>query len=106
MDLQEFIKVSLTQIVAGVKDAQEATQAVDGLIVQKAGARRGGALGDLQGIAFDVAVTVSDATQSKAGGGLVVFGVGLGGQRAKDMAHSSVSRIRFTVPVILPGQDI
>jgi len=111
VNLQEFIKNALSQIVAGVADAQ--TEA------KKHGATVGsdevyGNLGeakvitDAQGrpisyIEFDVALAEANATDTKGGIGVFLGSVGLGSQGASHGESSTHSRIKFAVPIVFPG---
>ena len=53
-------------------------------------------------IEFDVAVTVTGGSEKKGGIGVFSGVFGVGGQASSNAASSSVSRIKFSVPVILP----
>jgi hypothetical protein len=53
-------------------------------------------------IEFDVAVTTTEAGETKKGGGIFVGGVGIGAQGTKGMTNSSVSRVKFSISVTLP----
>ena len=59
----------------------------------------------VQEIEFDVAVTVSAQGNIKGGMGLFVSAVGIGYQAQKETGNSTVSRIKFKVPVALPSQE-
>lgn len=108
MDLRKFIAETLTQIIGGISDAQE-----NMLEFQK------GENSDytapyvnpnpvsenhkkLNDIEFDVAVTVSEGNSAEGGGGLSVMGVSIGGKGASEQTNSSVSRIKFSIPVSYP----
>ena len=89
MNLKDFIQQSLTDIIEGVKEAQDNLR--DGTVV--------GMHQDAdQDIAFDVAVT----TVKGASGGakVTVLGSGVGGEASTE--KTAVSRLKFTVPVSLP----
>ena len=59
----------------------------------------------MRNVHFDVAVSTSEGTETKGGIGVVVGPVGsVGSQDQSDVASSSMSRIRFSVPVKLPVQ--
>ena len=111
MELQEFVTESLTQILAGVKAAEERAVEHGGVINPRVrpvgGDKRGIALtatGErpCEIVQFDVAVTVTEGTESKGGIGVVagVFGVGVKGSSA--MESSAVSRLKFSVPIAFP----
>lgn len=111
MELQEFIKTALTQIVAGVSEASELATA------------HGGSVGsmDLYGhvkenkilvnkdsipvsmVEFDIALAEASSKDTKGGIGVYLGAVGLGSQGASHGEASTHSRIKFAVPVILPN---
>lgn len=114
MELQDFISSALQQIIKGVKDAQEKT-AVDGGHVNPVGLR--GLHDQLGGrrynptdfsvteiVDFDIAVTAAEGKSSKESVGVVVLSaIGLGRQNLSETKSNVVSRIRFSVPVMLPA---
>ena len=112
MKLEDFVSASLTQIVNGVKNAQE-HYAETGGSVNSANLRfrkaEGTQLVDsatgqmAQMIEFDVAVSTSEGTGTKGKAGVFVGPVGLGAQGASESTNSSHSRIKFSVPIILPS---
>lgn len=119
MDIQTFVSETLRQIITGIHSAQkEVAQGSTGAKINPRGVT---ALEkDLQGqrqphdidtklplhqVKFDIAVTVSGSTEGKIGGGLLVAGLGIGGQKTNTAESSYVSRINFTVPVVWPNPD-
>jgi len=110
MNLREFVKESLVQIVGGVNDAVNELQE-SGAVVnprRRAGPpsqmHRGSAT-PIQDIEFDVAVTIGSTAETTGGGsfGLQVFSIGAKSSSGTD--SQSVSRIRFSVPLALPARD-
>ena len=111
MNVQEFIKTAITEIVAGVSEARDA--------VKEYGASAGSdkvygyvkdnkVMTDANGrqvtlVEFDIALAQADATDTKGGIGVFLGNVGLGTQGASHGESSSHSRIKFNVPVVLPG---
>ena len=111
MELKDFVAETLRQIIDGVSVAQahgtakgrrvnpqgltfrtdQGMQMFDGKTGQPA-----------QLIEFDVAVSTAEGTQTKGGVGILVGPVGLGSQGRSDAGRSSSSRIKFSVPVLLP----
>ena len=111
MKLNEFVAETLKEIIDGIVEAQkyysakggtvnsanisystvEGTQIVD---------RHSGQLGQM--IEFDVAVTTMEGTETKGGIGVFVGAMGLGSQGKSDASNTSVSRIKFSVPILLP----
>ena len=114
MNLQEFIREMLVQIINGVKDAQEII-GESGAVINPIGlyrvhdqlAGRGFHSGAVtETVEFDVAVTVIEAEGVKKGVGAFVSVVGIGAQKQTETQNSSVSRIKFSVPALLPpGKD-
>jgi len=118
MELSEFVKQSLTQIVQGVKDSQGeirrqggfANPAIFSSASGQASATHFGTVSDGQNVLlvdFDVALTVTDATELGAGGKLSVaslFKAEAGGKNKS--INESTSRIKFKVPLALPVDEI
>jgi len=111
VDLEQFVKEALSEIVSGVNAAQDQVEA-SGARINPAGVGPGaspdGYLGQLSSgeavfaVDFDVAVTVSAGASGEAGAKLQVLGLftpKLGG--AKRTARDSTSRIKFRVPLAL-----
>lgn len=118
MELSEFVKQSLTQIVSGVKASQEEIRSQGGYVNPaifasspgNASTTHFGSVGDGQNVLlvdFDVAVTVTDTIEGGAGGKLSVasfFKVEAGGKGST--ASEATSRIQFKVPLALPVDPI
>ena len=115
MKVQEFIAESLKEIAEGVTQAQtqlkgkaivnpgrldevdETTPVHNKFLVANK------TMGRLaQVIDFDIGVTVSDQSIKEGSAGLMVMGIGIGAKGKKDISTSSVSRIKFSIPVVLP----
>lgn len=109
MNLQEFIKTALIEIVSGVSEARTE--------IEKQGAAVGSmrTYGDtsklifdalerqIHLVEFDIALADASATDTKGGIGVFLGSVGLGSQGASHGESSSNSRIKFSVPLVLPG---
>ncbi|PHS68671.1 MAG: hypothetical protein COB23_09020 [Methylophaga sp.] len=111
MELKEFIKTALTEIVVGVSEAS--TIATE----------HGGSVGSMKlygyvkenkvmtddndrpvtTVEFDIALSEANSTDTKGGIGVYLGAVGLGSQGASHGEASSHSRIKFSVPVVLPS---
>ena len=122
MNLEEFIKTSLEQIISGVRLAQENTR-LHGKHVSEAdvinpkimyggdSAPKGKYFATVERnlahfVDFDVAVTVDTTADAKGGLNLKVAGIGgfeAGG--GKTDRESVVSRIKFQVPIQLPKSE-
>lgn len=114
MNLQDFIRETLIQIINGVKDAQEII-GESGAAINPIGLSRmrdqlggrgyhSGAV--TEAVEFDVAVTVTEGESTKKGAGAFISVVALGAQKQTEAHSSSVSRVKFSVPALLPpGKD-
>lgn len=87
MELKEFITKTLTEIIAGIKDADK-----KGIKVSDASAKN---------IEFDISVTTYSSDESKIVGGIFVTGIGLGANTKEINNNSAVSRIKFTLPLFI-----
>jgi hypothetical protein len=117
MEVKEFVTAVLTEIIDGVKDAQqEAGYARDGEVNPLLRASPGTLEGRgylvtarsgqlVQSVKFDVAVTAQKGTGTKGGIGIFMGAIGLGSQGESKASQASVSRIQFEVPVSLPYQE-
>jgi hypothetical protein len=92
MDLQTFVSETLWQLFEGTKAA--ITRGVQ--VASMSGHRE---------VQFDIAVTVVQGTGKKGGAGIFVGAIGIGGQATSEATNTSISRIKFSVPVHLPGSD-
>lgn len=116
MNLETFIAQSLVQIARGiekaneeltdsqaivspknVKDVQKSNDSTYGLI-----SLSDGSWAVVQEIGFDVAVTAAKGGEAKAGAGITVGAVTIGAAGKEDRQDTSVSRIRFSVPMLMP----
>lgn len=111
MDLSEFVRETLNNVVAGVVLSQEdlkKTNAIinpstideNGFISLSYGNKR------IVNVSFDVAVTVDDIEGDKAGIKVSVanfFSGSVGGETKT--AYLLVSRVSFEIPILLPIND-
>lgn len=110
MELKQFITDALVEIIEGVKNAKT-TIGDNGVInpsaIGNVSAYEGKSSYLAQGhkvctfVDFDIAVTVTEGTGTKGGIGVFAGAIGLGSQGQSTELNSTVSRIRFQVPVIL-----
>ncbi len=112
MDLKEFVAQTLGQIVGGVKDAQAETLALGGEVNPHLNTTHAelGKQGFLwaggryaQVVQFDVALTVTEGTGTKGGIGVFAGAVTLGSSGQSKAENTSVSRVKFSVPLVLPS---
>lgn len=112
MKLDEFVKEVLSQIISGVRQAQ----ALEGgaYVVPdgdgghdyanhprvSSSARIKSTIVD-----FDIALTVEDSNKGGGGGGLKVFGFSANAQGEISSKDTTVSRVQFAVPLLLPSSE-
>lgn len=118
MDLQVFVREALVQVTKGVIEADAALREVGGL-VNPHGVYYGGTPGTQQShvswdpegksrhllaqvVEFDIAVYVSEEQTKGAGGGLRISILRAGGHVEAGTASGSESRLRFSVPLVMP----
>jgi hypothetical protein len=109
MQLDEFVKTSLEQLVSGVRQAQQAVAGMGAAINPSVRSSPPGRMHSngtvIQDVAFDVAVTTSETGGSKAGLRVGWAAVGAGVEGKSSNEHSEVSRIKFVIPVGLPAPE-
>lgn len=111
MNLQDFVKTALVDIVVGVANAraelkQHGSDA--GSIPQYGdvkGVRTDNNGKQIQTVEFDVALADSSSTDTKGGIGVLLGAVNLGTHGSSRGESSSTSRIKFSIPLVLPGGD-
>ncbi len=113
MKLQDFISETLREILGGIREAQAFAAETGGRVMPANATFRsdqGLLMWDktdgtpIQMIEFDVAVTTIEGTATKGGIGVFVGAIGLGSQGQSTATNQSVSRIKFSVPVVFPKQ--
>ena len=113
MNLKDFVSETLSQIIDGVKLAQDHAKDAGAVVSptdlmspnpDATSLLSGPNAKPVQLIYFDVAVSTAHDKKAKGGAGLFVGPVTLGGQAQSGAASSTVNRIKFSVPIILPGQ--
>ena len=115
MDLREFVRETLVQIVGGVVDARDPIVEKGGDINPVGGNFDQASLGERQWdwkrgateiIEFDVALTKSDKEDAKSGIGVFLGGIAIGARSSGENAYSSMTRVKFSVPLLLPAQTV
>lgn len=108
MELKEFIKETLVQIVEGVQEAQECLKGSDCVInpINKkenkpvvSGVIKKNTLPSDTEVHFEVVLSQGEQVGVKAGIGVMFANAGIGGQRKTDESNSSVTSIKFSVPL-------
>jgi hypothetical protein len=115
MRLQDFITESVLQIINGIHDAQKKNN-TDARI-NPSSLRLGSNVEQrelydfdthmlLSNVEFDVAVTTEESKGIQGGIGIFVGAVGLGSKGESGSKSTSLSRIRFNVPILLPKGNV
>ncbi len=111
VELEQFVAESLRQVIAGVSEAQSGlvengAQINPNVSVDAAfRLKRLCAAGQprlIEQVDFDVSLLASQGTGTKGGIGLFVAGAVVGAQKKVTEEVSSINRIRFSVPLVLP----
>ncbi|MEN7343485.1 MAG: hypothetical protein AAAFM81_11100 [Pseudomonadota bacterium] len=113
MELDQFLKISLKQIVDGVHGAKDHVRARGGLlnpVHRYDDTDQIYALTQpsrISNIKFDIAVTARENNASEGGGNLQVGGVfGIGTKHERGSNREGVTRIQFEVPISLPVETV
>jgi len=116
MELKEFISQTLVQIVEGIKDADQLLEKMDAAInphffhLKPPGSSVHGEIDEsctyqrvVQLIEFDIAVSTGKIEDAQATLGIMVVSAGAKGEVHAEKSNSSVSRIQFAIPMVLPA---
>ncbi len=113
MELKDFIKETILQIIAGVKNAQEEviqfgayvspmfikSDRLDTIVTTD-----GSKDVNVEVVNFDISVTESSSETGTKEGKIGISVIRAGGKNEKETENVSVNRISFSVPIVLPGQ--
>jgi|WetSurMetagenome_2_1015567.scaffolds.fasta_scaffold410515_2 hypothetical protein len=117
LPLAKFVSEAIKEVIYGVQVAKSAAQGaggdVGGLVgachsqtgqffVQTSKSDAAGSQRYVSEITFDVAVTVSEDSGSKDGAAIFVVPIGPGTREEPATTSTNASRMRFTVPLVLP----
>ena len=114
MKLDEFISESIKQVIDGIENARDYAESkgskISGENLAFIGAKNGTGIvfynnqtqEIIEKIDFDIAVTAKEGDKSKGGLGLFVGAIGIGAQGQIESENSSISRIKFSIPLYLP----
>ena len=113
MDLKDFVKTTLVDIVKGIDDANKELSAMNSFVATDnldkigndtiKGARDDkGKIHIVSDINFDVAVTASESAEKQGGAGVsVLSSINLGGKLKNENLSSTTSRLKFCLPLAL-----
>ena len=108
MELRDFVKATLEQIVEGVASAQESINSRGGVVnpsnmsFQKDGAWNLYNHAMPQEVVFDVGLTATDKRGSAEGIGVFLGSINLGKKNEAGVEQVAVTKVRFSVPLVLP----
>src|SRR5690348_11433047 len=108
MELKEFVRITLEQIVEGAALAQDGIKKKGGIInpsrlsFQKDGHWNNYSSPIPQEVLFDVGLTTSDKSGSAEGVGVFLGGINLGKKNDAGAEQIAVTRVRFAIPLVLP----
>jgi hypothetical protein len=111
MELKEFVKVTLEQIVEGTALTQQSIKEKGGIVnpanmsFQKDGAWNNYSHAMPQEVVFDVGLTSIDKSGSTEGIGVFLGSINLGKKNDLGAEQVAVTKVRFTVPLVLPQGD-
>jgi hypothetical protein len=105
MELEEFIRTSLLDIMRAVKNSQDEwkkeTPGIAGAgVISPSWHGPQDFKNRVQEVKFDVAVTAGSKTDGGGGGGIKVLGLDLSAKLNHAAENSTVSRISFSVPIL------
>lgn len=108
MELKDFIKTTLEQIVEGTALAQQSIKTKGGIInpsnmsFQKDGTWNNYNHAMPQEVMFDVGLTSTDKSGSTEGIGVFLGSISLGKKNDFGVEQVAVTKVKFTVPLVLP----
>lgn len=120
MDLKDFVKSVVVDIVNGIKEANNALKDSDAIVnpsnvlpFNDSGNLYGHILSEkiksrerpVHKIDFDVAVTASEGKETKGGIAIAIASIGIGTSGKSDTTQSTTSRIKFSIPIAFPESD-
>jgi len=109
MELKDFVRETIQNIVAGVSEAQSATKEYgavvnpSGLNYQKDGQHNVSTHALPQEILFNVGLTSTSKDGSSESIGVFLGGVTLGKKNDSRTEDVAVTSVHFTVPIVLPA---
>jgi len=109
MKLEDFVSETLSQLIKGVKKAQDSA-GKHGAVINPRSVSTGSqeAVLDsstnalIEKVEFEVALTRTEEEQAKGGIGVFFADIGIGAKGQLDTSKASLNRIRFSIPVVLP----
>ncbi len=112
MELKTFVAETITQIVEGVAEAQKrcsergarVNPRLTGNYVHRDELWAGEGSAPAQFVEFDVAIGATEGSGTKGGIGVIVGAFTLGSSGQSQAERSASSRVKFSVPLVLPEE--
>jgi hypothetical protein len=108
MELKDFVRETIQQIVEGVSEAQSSIEE-KGAIINPSGIKffKDGKWSNYhhampQNVEFDVGLTAIDKSGSSEGIGVFLGSVNLGKKNDSGTENVAVTKVKFSVPLVLP----
>jgi hypothetical protein len=111
MDIKEFTRETITQIVSAVREANELISDSGALIPtdyyqgSKAITSFKDGEKNIIDIEFDVAVSAVESAKVGGGAGIKVASINFGLGADSQNENSTLSRVKFTLPLVLPEKS-
>ena len=110
MELKDFISETLTQMMEGVKNAQEKAKEFGAIVNPPTSSHKENtvSIGDLgeyqriQTIEFEVALPSTSTNDTQKGISVAFAGIGAKGGKGSNEQNSIANKIRFEIPIALP----
>lgn len=105
MDLREFTKETITQIVQGANEANETINSSGAFILYKG--YKGGIFSheheeNIVNVEFDVAITTTEVNERNGKAGIEVASIfSLGRKNTNSIEGQTISRIKYAIPIVL-----
>ena len=123
MELKDFVKESIVQIVKGIEEANNELSDSDAMVnpfYMQAHSDAAQSYGRtkvrdtdytnhdskiIEKVNFDVAIVVEAGKQGSGGAKLSIASISIGGNAKIESSNKSESRIKFSIPVVYPGYE-
>jgi len=114
MKLEEFVSETINQIISGIRKTHDHAKEHGAIVNPKKEYKKISlatketkieARSPIHTVEFDVAITTTEGKETKGGIGVFVGPIGAGTQGKSDSSNSSISRIKFSVPIVFPTQE-
>lgn len=110
IELKEFVEEAISQIVEGVKAAQEKVENSGAIVSPRKSASKNnveieGKLYSVQNIEFEVSLASMSGEGGKVGFGVTFGAWGFGSNTKFEGQAKSATNIKFSVPIIFPCID-